>query len=168
MALILFTSEAYIKKFTPIGDLVEWSDIEPTVHLSQDSYIQDILGTNFYNYIQGVYSAQTLNTNEIALMNLIKPALAHRVAEQVAPFINYQIKNKGIMTQSGDYAEAVDLDNLKYVRNELKNRAEFYSKRLSNYLSENKELFPQYTTDNSTDMSPKKGGYNDQGLAFWF
>ena len=168
MASILFTSEAYIKKFTPIGELVDWSDIEPTVHLTQDSYIQDVLGTNFYNYLQGVYSAQTLNADEITLMNHIKPALGHRVAEQAAPFINYQIKNKGIMTQNGDYSDAVDLDNLKYVRNELKNRAEFYTKRLSNYLCDNKDLFPEYKNDNDTDMTPNKGGYNDQGLAFWF
>jgi len=168
MSLILFTSEAYIKKFTPIGELVDWSDIEPTVHLVQDSYIQDILGTNFYNYLQGVYSAQTLNADEITLMNYIKPTLGHRVAEQAAPFIHMQIKNKGIMTQNGDYAQPIDLDNLKYLRNELRNRAEFYAKRLTNYLCDNRDLFPQYKDNNSTDMKPNKGGYNDQGLAFWF
>ena len=74
MATTLFVSENYIKEFTPIGDLVQWSDIRPTAELSQDSFIQDILGTNFYVYLQGKYEAQTLSTNEISLMARIKPS----------------------------------------------------------------------------------------------
>lgn len=168
MALILFNSEQYIKEYTPIGNLVQWSEIEPTAHLVQDSFIQDVLGTNFYNHLQLAYSAQTLTVNEIELMNRIKPAMAYRVAEQSLTFINFQIKNKGVMTQNGDYSEPADLEQFKYVRNELKNRAEFYAKRLSNYLCENAQLFPQYVSDNNTDMKPNKSGYDTGGLAFWF
>jgi len=165
-ATILFISDSYLKAFTPIGPLVDWVESEPNVILAQDSFIADILGTNFYNYMQGVYSAQTMSVDESTLMTYIKPALAYRVADQMAPFINYQFKNKGIMSQSGDYAQSVDLDAMKYVRNELSNRADFYAKRLSNYLCDNRTLFPQYTTNNNTDMSPHKGGY-DSDLAFW-
>lgn len=166
MALILFTSEDYIKTYTPISELVDWSDIEPTVHLTQDSFIQDVLGSNFYTYLQIAYSGQSLNTNEIELMNKIKPALAYRVAEQTLPFINYQIKNKGVVSQTGDYMAAVDLETFRYLRGELKNKAEFYTKRLSNYLCTNAQLFPEYVSDNADDMKPNKSGY-DCGLAFW-
>lgn len=168
MALILFVSEPYIKQYTPIGNLVQWDEIEPTTHLVQDSFIQDILGTNFYNHLQNAYSGQTLTNNEIELMNRIKPALAYRVAEQSLTFINFQIKNKGVMTQNGDYSTSADLDQFKYVRSELTNRAEFYTKRLSKYLCENSSLFPEYITDNNSDMKPNKSGYDGGGLAFWF
>jgi len=168
MALILFVSEQYIKEYTPIGNLVQWSEIQPTAHLAQDSYIQDILGSNFYVYLELAYSAQTLTANEIELMNRIKPALAYRVAEQSLTFINYQIKNKGVMTQNGDYSAPADLEQFKYVRHELTNRAEFYAKRLSNYLCENSALFPQYVNNNTTDMRPNRSGYDTGGLAFWF
>lgn len=166
MSQVLFTSEQYIKTYTPVGDLVSWDELKPTVELTQDSFMQDILGTNFYNHLQTAYANQTLNTNEIALMNRIKPAQAYRVAEQALPFINYQIKNKGVMTQSGDYADSTDLTGIKYLRNELANRAEFYTKRLSVYLCENSSLFPEYTNDNSDDMNPHSAGY-DSELAFW-
>lgn len=161
MALVLFTSESYIKAYTPIGDNVDWDEIEPSANLVQDSWIQDVLGTNFYNHLQAEYNAQTLNANEIALMNYIKPAQAYRVAEQCLPFINYQIKNKGVMTQTGDFAESTDLTGIKYLRNVLSNRAEFYVQRLSNYLCDNSALFPEYTTDNDTDMPPHSAGYDD-------
>lgn len=164
MPLILFTSEAYIKAYTPIGDNVDWSEIKSSAELTQDSYIQDILGTNFYNYIQTKYAAQTLTTDEQTLMNYIKPALAYRIAEQSLPWISYQVKNKGVMQQRGDYADATDLTGIKYLRNELSNRAEFYATRLTNYLGEFGSLFPDYITNNSTDMPPNPGSYDNCDL----
>jgi hypothetical protein len=165
MALTLFVSESYIKQYTPIGELVAWDELQSSAELAQDSWIQDILGSNFYVYLQGVYAGQTLSANEIVLMNLIKPALAYRVASEAVPFIAFQLKNKGVMTQSGDYAENADLTSIKYVRNELDNRAEFYSLRLSKYLCENSALFPLYISNNSTDMKPNSQGY-DCGIYF--
>jgi len=160
MALILFVSDNYIKQYTPIGSLVEWSELEPSIISAQDSFIQDLLGTNFYNHLQDAYQNQTLTNDEIELVGRIKPALAHKGADQALPFLSFQIKNKGIMTQRGDYSDSSDLSILKYLRNELSNRAEFYSIRLTNWLCENRTLFPQYTVDNSTDMKPKSGKYD--------
>jgi hypothetical protein len=165
MAKVLFVTENYIKTFTPVGDLVQWTEIEPSVHLAQDSFIQDVLGTNFYNHIQDAFENQTLNTDETELVARIKPALAYRVIEQAITFIHYQIKNKGIQSQSGDYNQPVTIDEFKYMRNELKNRAEFFTKRFSTYLYDNKKLFPQYENNNDEDMKPYKGGYNNGGLA---
>ena len=164
MPTVLFVNEQYIKQYTPIGDLVSNDEIEPTTILVQDSWIQDQLGSNFYTYLQTKYAAQTLNASELVLMARIQPALAYRVAEEMTPFLNFQFKNKGVMTQSGDYSASSDVSTIKYLRNELSNRAEFYAKRLTVYLCENSDLFPEYTIDNSTDMSPKPGGYNDCGL----
>ena len=169
MIVQLFIDEQYLKDKTPIGGLVEWSTLESTVATSQDVYIQDILGTNFYNHLLGVYIAGTQNANETTLLSKIRVALAFRTAEQVAPFINFDITNKGIMTESGDYAQSTDLDGVRYIRTELKNRAEFYETRITAYLRENNTLFPQYITDNSTDMSPSTdANYNFGGLEFWF
>lgn len=166
MAQTLFVSEQYIKDFTPVGPLVEWNEIEPSLHLAQDSFIQDMLGTNFYVYLQAQFEAQVLTADEIELVARIKPALAHRVAEQAIPFINWQIKNKGIMTQRGDYADPASLESIKYLRNELANRAEFYSVRLTKWLCDNRALFPQYEFNNTTDMKPTRGEYS--GCDLWF
>ena len=168
MVTVLFTSQSYIQKYSPIGDLVSWDEIEPTVYLVQDNYIQDLLGTNFYNYLQTTFLAQTLNAAETELINRIKPAQAYRVAEQCVPYINYQLKNKGLMTQNGDYSQSADLDTVRYIRHELSNSAEFYAQRVLTYLCENAADFPEYTSNNSDDMKPNKSGngYDNGGLYF--
>lgn len=165
----LFISEDYLKKYTPIGKLVQWTELEPTALIVQQSTMQDILGTNFYNYLLDKFSTQTLNTNEIILMNYIKPALAYRVADKTLPFIHYQIKNKGAMVQRGDYSDAVDIDTLRYLREELSGSAEFHEKRLIEYLCKNENLYPEYKNNNMDYMKPARNSNDryDSGLQFY-
>jgi len=166
MTNILFITESYIKDNTPLSQNLDIKDIRPNIDPAQDMFIQPILGTNFYNYLLGVYSAQTLTADETTLVMHIKPTLAYRAAEMSLPFIQCQIKNKGPQNQFGDNSNNVDQTVLSYLRNELKNRTEFYETRLKKYLCDNANLFPEYTTNNNVDVLPEKGvsGY-DSGFA---
>ena len=163
---IYFISEQYLKANTAISALVDPADIAPQIPAAQDMWTQDILGSNFYNYLWNAYSAQTLTTNEITLVEKIKPALAWRCAEMTVPFLNYKISNKGMQTQNGDFSNSVTLEELRYLRHELKNNAEFYEERLIKYLCDNGNLYPQYSTNNSTDLSPNNQTTYDCDLAF--
>jgi hypothetical protein len=163
----LFISEEYLKEYTPIGELVQWSEVSSTAWIVQSSFVQDVLGTNFYKYLMNVYYLQTLSTDEIALMNYIKPALAYRVADKTLPFIHFQIKNKGVQTQRGDYSDPAELEVIRYLREELSSSAEFHFKRLSEYLCENSSLYPGYVTNNSDMMPPKPSSGYDCGLSFY-
>jgi len=164
----LFISENYLKKYTPIGELVQWTELEPTALIVQESWIQDILGSNFYFYLRTQYAIQALNPDEIILMNYIKPALAYRVADKTLPFIAYQIKNKGVTQQRGDYSDAVDLETLRYLREELSGSAQFHEKRLIEYLCKNGTLYPEYKLNNNDYMRPTKDSNRyDSGLTFY-
>lgn len=167
MAIALLISESYLKQFTPLSTMIDYTDLRPSVEQAQDSWLQDILGTNFYVYLQNKYVAQTLTADEVTLMNHIKPFLAYRAAAEGIPFVHYSIKNKGVQVQNGDYSAPAELVEFKYIRNELDNRSEFYAKRLSNYLCQYGNLYPEYVSDNSTDMKPSPGGYDGCDLAFF-
>lgn len=166
--MVYFISETYIRENTVFNQNLDIKDIVQNIDPAQDMYIQPILGTNFYNYLLDSYSAQTLTTDETTLVMHIKPALAYRAAEMALPFIQYQIKNKGPQSQFGDNSAGVDQTVLSYLRNELKNRAEFYETRLKNYLCQNSNLFSGYTSSTNTnvDMRPNinASGY-DSGFA---
>ncbi len=165
--MIYFISETYIKENTPLSQNIDVKDILPHIQPAQDLHIQDILGSNFYNYLWTAYSGQTLTANEETLVTKIKPALAYRAAEMALPFIQYQVKNKGIQTQFGDNSVGVGMSELSYLRNELKNRAEFYSVRVVEYLKENSSLFSGYTTNNTTDIDPDKSSPYNCGIVFY-
>lgn len=148
MAKILFIGEQYLKDKTPLGKNIDVEMIVPQIEYSQDAYIQNILGEKFYSSLQDSYSAQTLNQYETELVALIKPALAYRSAETTIPFIHIQLKNKGTLNLDAESGRQSSIQDAKYLIEILKGRAEFYEQRIQDYLVNNGNQFPDYTSPN--------------------
>lgn len=165
--MIQFISEQYLRENTVFNQNLDIKDIVNNLDPAADIHIMPALGLNFYNQLLNSYSAQTLTVDEQALVMQIKPALAYHAAQMALPFIQYQIKNKGPQTQSGDNSASVDDKTLNYLRNELKNRAEFYMARLVSYLQLNASKFPGFVTNNNTDVVPDLKTSFDSGFALY-
>lgn len=162
-----FISLTYFREVVPFNKNVDANDLTPHFNIAQDMYIQPILGQNFYESLLTSFSAQTLTADETTLVMHIKPALAYRAAEMALPFLNWSVKNKGQSTQSGDFSAPVDTSAMNFLKNQIENRAQFYEQRLINYLCDNSSLFPAYTTNNSTDISPSSASAYDSGFALY-
>jgi hypothetical protein len=117
----------------------------------------------------GVYSAQTLNNDEITLVqDYIKPAVAYRALEMALPFLQYNIKNKGAMRQTTEFGDSADFTQLRFIINEVGNRAQFYERRLVRYLAEYDNLYPQYLLNNDDIIKPNpRNGWDNGGLIFY-
>jgi len=165
MARIYFVSEQYLQDNLPISRNLDIKDLTPHLQMAEELFIQDILGANFYNYLINAFSAQTLNGDEVTLIqDYIKPSEAYRCLALALPFLNGQIKNKGAQSQFEDFSDNPDLTYLKYMQNELDNRAQFYEKRLNSFLCLSGNSFSQYTTNNSDIITPNQAAGWDSGL----
>ncbi len=160
MASILFVGETYIKNKTPLSNNIDIHLITDSIEFAQDSVIQDILGTNLYNDLQTKYSAQTLSTIETTLVELIKPALSYASAESAMPFIQTQIRAKGLNHLDSDNATQADISYMRYLRGELKSRSEFYQQRIIKFLCNNTSSFPLYTAENTDIEASSKVPYD--------
>lgn len=152
-----FISEAYIKLNSPISQNVDANDLRPHIKVAADMYVQPVLGTNFYDYMVSGYTAQSLSSDEITLVEYIQPVVMYYTCLLALPFLNYQVKNKGSQFQSSDFsthAENGDKKATAFIVNELENKAQFYLARLENYLDDNSSLYPNYTTNNDDDIQP--------------
>ena len=169
MAITLLVSEQYLRDNLPISRNLDTKDVTPNIQAAQELYLQDILGSVFYEYIMNVFSAQTLNANEVILVqDYIKPAVAYRTLEMALPFLQYQIKNKGAARQTSEFGDSADFTQLRFIINEVGNRAQFYERRLVRYLSINGTLFPQYVSNNDDIIKPNpKNGWDNGGLLFY-
>jgi len=166
MTLVKLISETYLKEIAPINLNVDMKDLVVHIVPAQDLHIQPILGTNLYNEILEAYSGQTLSANQIKLVEYIKPAVAFKTIELALPFLTFNIKNKGLQLQFGDNSKEVELEVVNYMRNEVKNLAEFYSERIVQFLYINSNLFPSYIAPN-TDIAPDKSSQFDSGFVFY-
>jgi hypothetical protein len=163
--MVYFVTETYLKENTSVTKNVDLDDILPLVRTSADMWVRSILGTYFYEDLLVKYNDQTLTANEILLVERIKPAVAWRAAADATIELSYQLKNKGIQTQSGDYSQSPEYKAIMYNYHHKKDKASFYEDRLRTWLIDNKDLFSEFLSDNNTD-STAKDQCNGEGTDF--
>lgn len=162
--MIYFVTENYLKTQTPITANIDVNNIVPFIKTQSDMRIMPILGTYFYNYILTAYNDQTLTVDEEELVTYIQPAIAWRSAEDAAFGLSYQLKNKGIQTQNGDYSNNVNQSEVNFVQDHYAQKASFYESRLWKYLDMNKDLFPNFISPLNRDSDIKPSIQQTQGF----
>lgn len=150
--MIYFVTEQYIKTYTPITNNVDVNDFLPLIKSAADGYIRSYLGTYFYNYLLGKYNNQTLNPDEVTLVqDFIKDAVAWRACSDSVFTLSFQLKNKGIQNQSGDFSAAPGFQPVSFMSHHYRDKADFYDGRLKKYLLDNKDLYPEFISDLNKD-----------------
>jgi len=154
--MLYFITETYLKVNSPITANVDVTDVTPYIATQAALRVQPILGTTFYNYMLTQYNAQTLNPDEVDLVEFIQPVIAWRSAEDAVFGLTYQLKNKGLQTQSGDYSASVSRSEVAFGMEHYAQKASFFEQRLIRWLLVNRNLFPQFisTTNQDTDLRP--------------
>jgi len=154
--MLYFITETYLKVNTPITANVDVTDVTPYIATQAALRVQPILGTTFYNYLLTQYNNTALNPDEINLVEFIQPVIAWRSAEDAVFGLTYQLKNKGLQTQSGDYSASVSRNEVAFGMEHYAQKASFFEQRLIRWLLVNRNLFPQFisTTNQDTDLRP--------------
>lgn len=146
-----FISENYLKVNTVITANVNITEILPLIKGAADMWTQSTLGTYFYEYLLAAYNAQTLTPDEVTLVELMQPAIAWRACADSVFELSYQLKNKGIQTQGGDFTTSSESKMVEFMNRHYVQKAEFYENKMWEYLKKNKDLYPQFTSPLNKD-----------------
>jgi len=152
---VYFVTENYLKNNTPITANVDVNDVMPYVQTQARLRIKSILGSYFYDDILTKYNAQTLDANETTLVEYIQPVIAWYSAEDAVFGLTYQLKNKGVQQQFGDFSNAVSKDEVAFNMDHYHQKAEIFEKDLITWLLDNKSLFPNFTSQDNKDSVVK-------------
>lgn len=152
MAKVLLLSTDKLKRNTPIQDNIDDDILKPYIYKSQDTHLQMSLGTDLYAKIKNEVQAGTISGNYKTLLDdYIQPMLIEWSLYESLPFISLKLTNKSIVRGNSEFSVEGDLDDLKYLRNSVRDIAEFYSQRLTNYIREYSNNFPEYQTNSGLD-----------------
>lgn len=132
--------------------------LSSTIVTVQEVYLEQILGTALYhklqelvyNQIKGNSDAINDSSNEdyrILLEDYVKNFLKARATVDILYPLAYKIRNMGVMKTSDNNLQAANLEDIKYLEKQYLTYVDEYSQRLSKYLCENKELFPELEAD---------------------
>ena len=165
MPNVLFISEQRLKSLTAIHENVQPEDIMPYVVMAQDIYVQELLGTTFYNALKAAVSGSTLTAKETTLIDdYIAPTTANYSLYLALPTLNYKIKNKSVLNPSAEEADNTTLEEIKYLRNATLDSAQFYAQRTIDYLTANDADFADYRNPDSDYMLPNKNTQYNAGV----
>lgn len=156
-----------------IGGNVQNNVLTSAIRKAQTIKIQSVLGKALYDkLVDDIYNAGGSITGvtgnyAILLSDYVIPALTGwALYESIVP-LTLKFTNKGISRAQDSYTEGIDLETLRYIRNDARDEAEWSTQRLTNYLCNNTGLFPEYSDYSANDLYPstKAGGYNS-GIYF--
>jgi len=167
MAKKLLISEVKLKAFTNINKNVDMDVIRAEIGIAQDIHLQNLLGSQFYHHLldQVTVTGNTFNADELILVNdYIADYLIQTAYFEMIPQLQYRTMNRGIVEGQMESATSVDIETMKYLRSIQKQRSDFYSQRLTDYLitGRGQNKFPEYLATNTIDgMIPDRAAkYN--------
>ena len=166
----LYISENRLKESTTINQNVDTELLVPNIKIAQDKYILTKLGSDLDNKLQTLIQDGELgdsgNENYKTLVNTyIQPALVQWTFYESIVFLGFKFQNKDIMRKNSETGTPASLDDIKFLRQEVRNTAEWYTERLVDYLCHNNDLFPEYSTNTNEDVrSSSKNYFNGMNL----
>jgi hypothetical protein len=87
----------------------------------------------------------TLSGNDKNLMDTyITPTMVWYCRAELPLVMNYKYFNKSVGVQNADNMNPASLEEIGFLMNNAKNKAEWYAERLTKYLMSNQTLFPNY------------------------
>jgi len=156
----IWISEDKLKDESIINENVDMKMLESTIADVQRMYIEPILGTKLFNKIDG--DIPTLTGNYETLMDdYIQPAMIRWIMFEVPTILSYRFMNKGVMKKNSDNSQPVDLTEMKRIQEQMKDKAQYYSQLVTNYLRANTDLFPEYLESGEfDDIRPTGNNYS--------
>jgi len=142
-------STNYLIKNTTIDNNVDPSLLINSIKQAQDINLQFSIGNALYYKLCSAIDAgsgqSTLTGKYLILLNdYIQPALAQWALYYALPFISFRLTNKSISEKKSDFSDPADLDDLKFLRQTVKNIAENYLERVKSFIQLHINDFPEY------------------------
>ena len=151
-----FIDTDFLKENSLVEFNVDDSKINPLIFKAQDMFLAPILGSIFYDYLQDAAANNTLTVDEEDLIaNYFQQLIVEWTVYISINQLASKITNKSVSNENSQYSSTADRNSRLDLRNELRDNAEFYSKRLTNYLCQHRSLFPVYDNNTERENLPK-------------
>lgn len=156
----LWIDEDYLLDNSVIYENTDFKVITPNIIHVQHAYIKPLLGTDLYNQMETAINAQTYTAVETTLLGLLKLAIMNYVMAESASDMVYKWMNRGIVVKTGENSQTISPQQLDYIYNKYKSRAEIFAQRVTDYLCQESNSFPNYQLNtDSSDIKPKTVSY---------
>lgn len=141
----LLISWTKVKQYTDINDSLDADLIKNAIREAQDIELQRVIGTLLYQKLISDVQASSLTGAYQTLVNdYIQDMLLYASYYNILENTFIRTRNNGLLTpQGGENSASVDKSTYEMKRQSVRNKFEYYSDRLSRYLVETQDSFPE-------------------------
>jgi hypothetical protein len=145
MTNVQLISEAKIRQYTDMNDNVDSKLIVNAIREAQDIELQRILGTLLYNKVIDEVANSTLSGVYKTLVDeYVQNFLLYAVYYNTLESIYLRPRNNGLLIPNGgENSDTADRSMYNVKRQSVKNKSEFYAEKLTDYLIENQNNYPE-------------------------
>lgn len=164
----LLISESKLKRFTDINNNLDVDLISSVIREAQIIHITRLLGSPLYDKILSDVEGGTLTGNYKTLVDdYIQDSLIYWAYYESLETIYLRPRNAGLVKPTGG-ENNIDADIALYdkKRQSIKNKAEYFSERLVDYLCYNDSLFPEYGSEVNEDVVADRGSQFKSPIVF--
>lgn len=159
MTKILLISEDYVKEQSNLNDNLWGKFLLPAIREAQDINLQTIIGSCLYNRILAMVDDGSITADENVaykdlLDNKIQDFLLYSTLANLTPTIDVKLANAGQITTNDEHIVNLTQAEADLLEKNYRNRADFYGKRLQEFLKANKAAFPELECGCGGDMAP--------------
>lgn len=160
---VLLISELKLKSQAPIDPNVDSDELRYCIQQAQNIYIQETLGTNFYNEIlDQVESGDILlsgaTNNKFLLDNFIQPALVAYSYYILLDNMFVKLVNVGLQQFRSEQSNPIGIKEFQYLKDQARDRAQFLDNLMRRHLVFENWKYPLYTqVKNNGQLIPEFG-----------
>lgn len=148
MTQILLISEDYIKTNSGLNDNVWGSYLTPAVREAQDIRLQQILGSALYQSLlkkveNGAIRNADFKPYKTLLDEYVQIYLMYQTISDLVPIIGVKLTNLGVVISNDERVANLSQSERDLVQTYYAQRAEFYGKRLQEFLKDNRADFKE-------------------------
>ena len=168
---IYLISTKYFKENTTISDNVDDRLLTNAIYEAGEIQLQQAIGTRLYKkLLQLINDAEiTLPENEkykTLLDDYCTGVVTYWAWANVLPYIHFKVMNKGVENQNSENSMPTTLQEMNYIKEEIVNKAEFFTERLIGFLRENYKDYPEYNANFHVDEIRPDGNAYFSGMVF--
>ena len=163
--MVQLISEEYIKSEGLIDDNLWGKYLGPAITLAQEKGLQQLIGENLYVKICGLVENGEIKIIQYRkykhlLDDYILPYLLWQTMVESSVTISWKFKNQGLIEANNDYVTRPSMKDFQYIRQNYVNNAEFYGKKMTDYLNANCNNYPEYHTHECGKINAEHNDFN--------
>ena len=148
MRNVLLISEDTVKTYSGLNDNIWGKSLLPAIREAQEIGLQEIIGSCLYQRLCSMVEDGSIVNQENAQYKMlldeqISYYMIYRTIADLIPVIGVKLGNIGTVISNDEHVQNLTEDERSRVDTYYAYRADFYAKRLQEWLLNNKELFPE-------------------------